>query len=96
MNITTLISITVVLGGISILYNTKYILTILLALELILLNLTAFNVYLSVEHSNLNLSNYHIYLTLSAIEASIGISLIALLSRNFSSTSIDSLNTLKN
>nr|YP_009730166.1 NADH dehydrogenase subunit 4L [Ophiopholis japonica]QHT54222.1 NADH dehydrogenase subunit 4L [Ophiopholis japonica] len=97
MNIIILITLVIILAGISIIYNTKYILTILLALELILLNLTVFNVYISFEHSNLNLAQFSIFiLTLSAVEASIGISLIALLSRNFSSTSVDNLNTLKN
>nr|YP_009730179.1 NADH dehydrogenase subunit 4L [Ophiopholis mirabilis]QHT54261.1 NADH dehydrogenase subunit 4L [Ophiopholis mirabilis]UFQ25352.1 NADH dehydrogenase subunit 4L [Ophiopholis mirabilis] len=97
MEIVTLITLVIVLAIISMMYNTNYILTMLLSLEVILLNLTVFNIYLSFENSNLNLTQFSIFiLTLSAVEASIGISLIALLSRNFSSANVDSLNTLKN
>ena len=96
MKILALITLVLILAGISMLYNTKYILTILLALELMLLKLIVFNIYVAFEHGKLKLTQFSIFiLTLSAVEARIGISLIALLSRKFLRARVDKLKTLK-
>nr|YP_010429257.1 NADH dehydrogenase subunit 4L [Ophiactis savignyi]USQ67423.1 NADH dehydrogenase subunit 4L [Ophiactis savignyi] len=97
MNITQLIFLMVTLGAISTLYHNKFFLSILLSLELLLLNLITYNVYIAITTNNLEFSTFSIFiLSLSAVEASIGISIIALLSRNFTESSITILNTLRN
>nr|YP_025937.1 NADH dehydrogenase subunit 4L [Ophiura luetkenii]AAO65629.1 NADH dehydrogenase subunit 4L [Ophiura luetkenii] len=82
---------------ISIIYNKNFLLSILIALESILLNLIMLNIFSSYNFSNsINLSLSLFLLTLSAIEASIGISILALITRNFNTNSIYSINLLKN
>nr|YP_001905899.1 NADH dehydrogenase subunit 4L [Ophiura albida]CAL50576.1 NADH dehydrogenase subunit 4L [Ophiura albida] len=82
---------------ISIIYNKKFLLSILIALELILLNLIILNIISSLNlNYNINFSFSLFLLTLSAIEASVGISILALISRNFNTNSIKSINLLKN
>nr|AYO99689.1 NADH dehydrogenase subunit 4L [Ophiosteira sp. Op725.7] len=82
---------------ISIFYNKNFLLSILIALELIILNLILLNIISAFNlNNNLNVSFSLFLLTLSAIEASIGISILALISRNFNTNSITSTNLLKN
>uniref|UniRef100_A0AAU6PX82 NADH-ubiquinone oxidoreductase chain 4L n=1 Tax=Ophionereis sp. TaxID=3135531 RepID=A0AAU6PX82_9ECHI len=82
---------------ISLIYNKAFFLSLLIGLESILLNILIFNFCLS-HYQGLSFTNaFPIFiLTLSAVEASIGISIISLISRNYSTNNIQSLNTLKN
>nr|YP_010729359.1 NADH dehydrogenase subunit 4L [Ophioleila elegans]WED07064.1 NADH dehydrogenase subunit 4L [Ophioleila elegans] len=97
MNYFNLIIIITAIGLISLIYQNKFLLSLLISLELILLNLMAFNLYASLITSNSNYTIFSLYIiALSAVEASIGISLISLISRNFNNTSILNLNILKN
>nr|YP_009545858.1 NADH dehydrogenase subunit 4L [Ophionotus victoriae]AYO99650.1 NADH dehydrogenase subunit 4L [Ophionotus victoriae] len=92
-----IISFSIFSAIISIVYNKNFLLSILIALELILLNLIVFNIIVSSNlNESINLSFSLFLLTLSAIEASVGISVLALISRNFNSNSISSTNLLKN
>nr|YP_009545837.1 NADH dehydrogenase subunit 4L [Gorgonocephalus chilensis]AYO99629.1 NADH dehydrogenase subunit 4L [Gorgonocephalus chilensis] len=82
---------------ISIFFNKKFLLSILLSLELILLNLIILNLVMNIQNGNLIFISFSlIILTLSAIEASIGISLLTLINRNFNNSNINNLNILKN
>nr|BDG62533.1 NADH dehydrogenase subunit 4L [Ophiocten ludwigi] len=82
---------------ISIIYNKNFLLSILIALELIILNLIILNVLASYNFNyGLNFSFSLFLLALSAIEASIGISILSLITRNFSTNNISSVNLLKN
>nr|YP_009989790.1 NADH dehydrogenase subunit 4L [Ophiura kinbergi]QNN00522.1 NADH dehydrogenase subunit 4L [Ophiura kinbergi] len=86
-----------IIAFISIIYNKNFLLSILIALELLLLNLLIVNIFISNNLTNsISLSFSLFLLTLSAIEASIGISILALISRNFNTNSINSINLLKN
>nr|YP_009700147.1 NADH dehydrogenase subunit 4L [Ophiura sarsii]QEP94699.1 NADH dehydrogenase subunit 4L [Ophiura sarsii]QHT54196.1 NADH dehydrogenase subunit 4L [Ophiura sarsii]QYF07882.1 NADH dehydrogenase subunit 4 [Ophiura sarsii] len=81
----------------SIVYNKNFLLSILIALESILLNLIMLNILSSFNINNsIGFSLSLFLLTLSAIEASIGISILALITRNFNTNSIYSINLLKN
>nr|YP_009545845.1 NADH dehydrogenase subunit 4L [Ophioceres incipiens]AYO99637.1 NADH dehydrogenase subunit 4L [Ophioceres incipiens] len=85
------------LSLLSIIYNKKFFLSILLGLESALLNLLFFNFVVSFFQGASPLNAFSIFiLTLSAIEASTGIALITLINRNFGNSNITSLNTLKN
>nr|YP_009545885.1 NADH dehydrogenase subunit 4L [Ophiosteira antarctica]AYO99677.1 NADH dehydrogenase subunit 4L [Ophiosteira antarctica] len=90
-------SFSIISAILSIFYNKNFLLSILIALELIILNLVILNIIGSFSlNNNLNFSFSLFLLTLSAIEASIGISILALISRNFNTNSIISTNLLKN
>lgn len=96
MKITQLIFLMVTLGAVRTLYHNKFFLSILLRLELLLLKLITYKVYISIITKNLEFRTFSIFiLSLSAVEASIGISLIALLSRKFSERRISLLKTLR-
>nr|YP_009545871.1 NADH dehydrogenase subunit 4L [Ophioplinthus brevirima]AYO99663.1 NADH dehydrogenase subunit 4L [Ophioplinthus brevirima] len=91
------ISFSTISAIISIFYNKNFLLSVLIALELIILNLVILNIISAFNlNSNLNFSFSLFLLTLSAVEASIGISILALISRNFNTNSITSINLLKN
>nr|YP_009680562.1 NADH dehydrogenase subunit 4L [Ophioplocus japonicus]QDH07336.1 NADH dehydrogenase subunit 4L [Ophioplocus japonicus] len=98
MNIFLLILIiSTSLSLISIIYNKKFFLSLLLGLESILLNLLIFNFIITFTQETTPLNAFSIFiLTLSAIEASTGIAIITLINRNFNESNIYSLNTLKN
>nr|YP_011015302.1 NADH dehydrogenase subunit 4L [Stegophiura sladeni]UFQ25365.1 NADH dehydrogenase subunit 4L [Stegophiura sladeni] len=82
---------------VSIFYNKNFLLSILIALELIILNLVILNLIGSYNlNDNINFSFSLFLLTISAVEASIGISILSLISRNFGTNSIYSTNLLKN
>nr|YP_009732641.1 NADH dehydrogenase subunit 4L [Ophiarachnella gorgonia]QHT54248.1 NADH dehydrogenase subunit 4L [Ophiarachnella gorgonia] len=82
---------------ISIVYNKKFILSIIICLESILLNLLFFNYLFSLINNTNILNSFSLFiLTLSAIEASIGISLLTLVSRDFNNNNINNTNILKN
>nr|UEP17951.1 NADH dehydrogenase subunit 4L [Ophiocreas oedipus] len=98
MNALTLIiifsSITAIL---SLFFHKKFLLSILLSLELLLLNIIILNIITNLNNNNSIFINFSILiLALSAIEASIGISLLTLINRNFNNSNITSLNILKN
>nr|YP_010120061.1 NADH dehydrogenase subunit 4L [Amphioplus laevis]QRC36792.1 NADH dehydrogenase subunit 4L [Amphioplus laevis] len=87
----------IVLGLLSIIYKKNFFLSILISLEIILLNIIIFNYILSFLSGSLNLSILSLFIiTLAAVEASIGISIVTLISRNFNQSNILSLSTLKN
>nr|CBH40127.1 NADH dehydrogenase subunit 4L [Amphipholis squamata] len=98
MNIFSFIfTISLILGLLSIVYKKAFFLSILVSLEIILLNIIMFNFFTILSNGNptpLTLSLF--ILALAAVEASIGVSIITLISRNFSNNSISSLNILKN
>jgi len=69
---------------------------LLLRIEVILLNIILLNLYLRITSSNPNYSSFSIFIiAISAVEASIGISIISLISRKFTSTKIANTNSLK-
>nr|YP_009730140.1 NADH dehydrogenase subunit 4L [Ophiomastix mixta]QHT54183.1 NADH dehydrogenase subunit 4L [Ophiomastix mixta] len=79
-----------------IILNKKYLLSILICIESILLNLIVLNLFLSFFTITLHTQNFSLYLlTLSAIEASVGVALLTLITRNFNSNNITPLNLLK-
>lgn len=81
---------------ISIIYKKKFLLSILIALELILLKLIILNIISSLNlNYKINFSFSLFLLTLSAIEARVGISILALISRKFKTKRIKSINLLK-
>lgn len=81
---------------IRIIYKKKFLLSILIALELILLNLIILKVLASYKFKyGLNLSFSLFLLTLSAIEARIGISILSLITRKFRTNNISSVKLLK-
>nr|BDG62546.1 NADH dehydrogenase subunit 4L [Amphiophiura penichra] len=92
-----IVSFSTISAIISIFYNKKFLLSILIALELIILNLVVMNIIGSFNlNENLNFSFSLFLLTISAVEASVGISILSLISRNFGTNSIYSTNLLKN
>ncbi|WP_143440805.1 NADH-quinone oxidoreductase subunit K [Klebsiella pneumoniae] len=96
MDLISLITFTVRLGLVSLLYKKKYLLSLLLSLELVLLKIIVYILYLSTLTNNQAFMAFSIFvLALSAIEARIGISLLALISRQFSKTRIIKINKLK-
>nr|YP_010937547.1 NADH dehydrogenase subunit 4L [Ophiothrix exigua]WKW95556.1 NADH dehydrogenase subunit 4L [Ophiothrix exigua] len=96
MNIIYILPLAFVLGGISIVYNNKFLLSILISLEFLLLNTIIFNIYAGILNNDYSYPHLSIFiLALSAVEASIGISLVALLSRNLIEVTLSKLNTLK-
>uniref|UniRef100_A0AAU6PWX6 NADH-ubiquinone oxidoreductase chain 4L n=1 Tax=Ophiotreta durbanensis TaxID=3135534 RepID=A0AAU6PWX6_9ECHI len=87
-------TLSIIISLTSIIYNKKFILSILICLEGCLLNLIILN-FTSILFNNNNQSLLSIFIiTLSAVEASIGISLITLTTRNFNENNINNLNTL--
>uniref|UniRef100_A0AAU6PWY9 NADH-ubiquinone oxidoreductase chain 4L n=1 Tax=Ophiomonas sp. TaxID=3135530 RepID=A0AAU6PWY9_9ECHI len=93
----TLLTFSFIIGLLSIIYKKTFFLSILLGLEIVLLNLITFNFLISIslgQPSFLPLSLFLI--ALAAIEASLGISIITLISRNFSESSLNNINLLKN
>uniref|UniRef100_A0AAU8HNT3 NADH-ubiquinone oxidoreductase chain 4L n=1 Tax=Silax daleus TaxID=3230861 RepID=A0AAU8HNT3_9ECHI len=84
-------------GFLSMIYKKNFFLSILLCLEIILLNLIIFNFILYNINGQINFLSFSLFLiALAAVEASIGISIITLITRNFSLNNIISLNLLKN
>uniref|UniRef100_UPI002028D142 NADH dehydrogenase subunit 4L n=1 Tax=Coscinasterias acutispina TaxID=60565 RepID=UPI002028D142 len=84
------------LGILGILLNRLHLLSILLCLELLLISLFIGFILLSLNLSNnLLLSNNLILLTLSACEASAGLSLMVALSRTHNSDLVSSINILQ-
>nr|YP_003457191.1 NADH dehydrogenase subunit 4L [Astrospartus mediterraneus]CBH40152.1 NADH dehydrogenase subunit 4L [Astrospartus mediterraneus] len=86
-----------ILATLSLFFNKKFLLSLLLSLELLLLNLIILNIILNLNNGNITFISFSILiLTLSAIEASIGISLLTLINRNFNNSNINNLNILNN
>uniref|UniRef100_A0AAU6PWZ5 NADH-ubiquinone oxidoreductase chain 4L n=1 Tax=Ophiomusa kimblae TaxID=3135533 RepID=A0AAU6PWZ5_9ECHI len=80
----------------SLFYNSKYLLSILLALEMCLLNLLVLNIFHSLPMNNTSSLMLSLFiLSAGAIEASIGISLLTLITRNTNTNSFASFNGLK-
>uniref|UniRef100_A0AAU6PWU2 NADH-ubiquinone oxidoreductase chain 4L n=1 Tax=Macrophiothrix sp. TaxID=3135532 RepID=A0AAU6PWU2_9ECHI len=85
-----------ILAAISIIYNSKFLLSVIISLEFVILNSIALIIYTGLLTNNPHYIQTSIFiLALSAVEASIGVSLVALLSRNLSEVSLNNLNTLK-
>nr|YP_010570392.1 NADH dehydrogenase subunit 4L [Ophiophthalmus serratus]UZG65880.1 NADH dehydrogenase subunit 4L [Ophiophthalmus serratus] len=82
----------------SIIYNKNFILSILLALESLLLIILSINFIISYFFINDFISqNFSLFIiALAAIEASIGLSILTLISRNFNECNINQLNLLNN
>jgi NADH:ubiquinone oxidoreductase subunit K len=81
---------------IRIIYKKKFLLSILISLELMLLNLIILKIILSFKLGKRIKFSFSIFLlTLSAIEARIGISLLALITRKFKTNKINKVNILK-
>lgn len=81
---------------ISIIYKKQFLLSILIALESILLKLVMLKIISSYKYrKRINFSLSLFLITLSAIEASIGISILALISRKLKSKKIYSIKLLK-
>lgn len=96
MKITKIILFTLVLGGLSVVYNNKFLLSILISLEFLLLKTIIFKVYVGYIKRDHTFNYLSIFiLALSAVEASIGISFVSLLSRKLSEVTLKNLNTLK-
>nr|UDD74668.1 NADH dehydrogenase subunit 4L [Histampica sp. h LQ-2021]WKW95569.1 NADH dehydrogenase subunit 4L [Histampica sp. CS049] len=96
MNFFFLIFLTFFCGLFSVVFNNKFFLSLLISLEIILINLMAFVFYLNIIQSDVSTLIFAPYiLTFSAIEASIGISLMTLLSRNSNTNNLNLLNVLK-
>nr|YP_009110240.1 NADH dehydrogenase subunit 4L [Aphelasterias japonica]AIW65062.1 NADH dehydrogenase subunit 4L [Aphelasterias japonica] len=84
------------IGVLGILLNRLHLLSILLCLELLLISLFMGFVIISLALSNnILLSNNLILLTLSACEASAGLSLMVALSRTHNSDLVSSINILQ-
>nr|YP_448758.1 NADH dehydrogenase subunit 4L [Neogymnocrinus richeri]AAY51816.1 NADH dehydrogenase subunit 4L [Neogymnocrinus richeri] len=84
------------LGVLGVLLNRMHLLTVMLCLELLLVSLFLnFSLLMSV-YSNFSFSGFSlVLLTLSACEASIGLSLLVVVSRSFGTDSVFSLNLLR-
>lgn len=96
MNFFFLIFLTFFCGLFSVVFNNKFFLSLLIRLEIILINLMAFVFYLNIIQSDVRTLIFAPYiLTFSAIEASIGISLMTLLSRNSNTNKLKLLKVLK-
>lgn len=81
----------------SLVYKKKFFLSILICLEIILLNLVIFNFIIYKLKNQPNFLTFSLLLiALAAIEARVGISIIALISRKFSKKKIKRLKLLKN
>ena len=86
----------ITLGLISAIYHKKFFLSLLLRLEMLLLKLILYKIYIGIIRGKPKFTTFSIFIiALSAVEARIGISLIALLSRRFQRTNIRLLKTLK-
>nr|QEZ90465.1 NADH dehydrogenase subunit 4L [Archaster typicus] len=84
------------LGVLGILLNRLHLLSILLCLELLLISLFLALALWSINtSSNVLVSNNLILLTLSACEASVGLSLMVALSRTHNSDLVSSINILQ-
>nr|YP_010388431.1 NADH dehydrogenase subunit 4L [Asthenactis papyraceus]UPP55880.1 NADH dehydrogenase subunit 4L [Asthenactis papyraceus] len=80
----------------SIIINRLHFLSVLLCLELLLISLFLIIIFLSfILSNNFILINNLILLTLSACEASIGLSLMVALSRTHSSDLLNNINILQ-
>jgi len=80
----------------SIVYKKTFFLSILISFEIILLNTLIFKFFTKILTKNPKTYTFSLYiLTLAAVEASIGISIISLISRKFKKTRIKTTNTLK-
>jgi len=96
MNLSFLIVLVLIIGLLRAIYHKKFLLSILLRLELMMLNIIVFNIYIGILNSTPYFTAYSVFiLALSAVEASIGISLISILSRKFSEVRVITLRTLK-
>nr|QDH07324.1 NADH dehydrogenase subunit 4L [Ophiarachnella infernalis] len=81
----------------ALIYHNKFILSMIICFESILLNILIFNFLLFLFNNNSCLNSLSVFLlTLSAVEGSIGISILTLITRSFSTNNITALNTLKN
>lgn len=96
MKIKALIILMISMGIVGTIYHKKFFLSLLLSLELLLLKLIVYNIYTAVTTRNVEFTSFSIFIVaLSAVEARVGISLIALLSRKFVESRIKTLKTLK-
>uniref|UniRef100_A0AAU6PXL4 NADH-ubiquinone oxidoreductase chain 4L n=1 Tax=Macrophiothrix sp. TaxID=3135532 RepID=A0AAU6PXL4_9ECHI len=97
MFVFSLFVIIFILGTISVFYNNKFLLSVIISLEFLLLNTITLIIYSGIVNNETQLIQAAIFiLALSAIEASIGVSIVALLSRNLSEVTFNKLNALKN
>uniref|UniRef100_A0AAU6QCU4 NADH dehydrogenase subunit 4L n=1 Tax=Aspidophiura sp. TaxID=3135528 RepID=A0AAU6QCU4_9ECHI len=81
----------------SLLINSKFLLSILLALELFFLNLLILCFFSLIFSGTTNCLSLCLFiLSFSAIEASIGISLLSLITRSYNLNNFNALNLLKN
>uniref|UniRef100_A0AAU6QCK2 NADH-ubiquinone oxidoreductase chain 4L n=1 Tax=Ophiothrix sp. TaxID=2909811 RepID=A0AAU6QCK2_9ECHI len=95
MLIITTILIIISIGIVSVIYNNKFLLSIIISLEFLILNTITLNIYSSLLNEDQTFIYSSIFiLALSAVEASIGISLVSLLSRNLNEVSLVNLNSL--
>nr|CBH40113.1 NADH dehydrogenase 4L [Ophiocomina nigra] len=91
------IFIPLIIALIAIIYKKKFLLSILLCLESGLLLITSFSFIVFLVNNEPYSGCFSLYIiTLSAVEASMGISLLTLVTRNLGSNNIVSLNTLIN
>ncbi len=96
MRIFGFIVLVLILGTIRILYKKKFLLSVIIALEFLLLNRIALLVYLRVRKRDLRFLHLSIFvIALSAVEARIGISILSFLSRKLSEVKLRGLRTLK-
>nr|QNQ65309.1 NADH dehydrogenase subunit 4L [Amphiura sp. JN-2020] len=81
----------------SMVYKKNFFLSLLISLELIFLNLVVFNFIIAFSGGGLPIFTFSLFLlALAAVDASIGISLIALINRNFNENSLNAVSLLKN
>jgi len=81
---------------ISIILKKKYLLSILICIERVLLNLLVLNLFVSYFQERLHAQKFSLYLlTMSAVEASVGVALLTLVTRKFNTKKISSLKLLK-
>jgi len=97
MSIIYITIIILFIGTMGIVFNKKFLLSLLITLEFLLLKTIIFNIYIGVVADNFVYTHLSIFiLALSAVEARIGISLISLLSRNLQEVTLKNLKTLNN
>nr|YP_009730153.1 NADH dehydrogenase subunit 4L [Amphiura sinicola]QHT54209.1 NADH dehydrogenase subunit 4L [Amphiura sinicola] len=95
--ITNFIFLSTIIGLTSMINNKKFFLSLLISLELIFLNLIVLNFLSSLSSGNNNFFCFSLFLlTLAAVDASLGISIITLINRNFNESSLTSISSLKN
>nr|YP_010044616.1 NADH dehydrogenase subunit 4L [Anneissia pinguis]QPF24639.1 NADH dehydrogenase subunit 4L [Anneissia pinguis] len=84
------------LGCFGILLNRKYLLTVMLCLELLLVSLFVnFSLLCSFYNNYSFCSSGLVLLTFSACEAGVGLALLVVVSRSYSNSDIFSLNLLR-